>query len=81
VLLDWPLAGELTVAARFDQARTICRPTERCVVRLVESGETIQLRYRPMIASDPERVLLANPDLVFHAVTPASILTINSETL
>jgi cob(I)alamin adenosyltransferase len=42
MLADWSLPGELTVAAAFDVARTICRRAERGVVRLVESGESVQ---------------------------------------
>jgi cob(I)alamin adenosyltransferase len=39
VLADWSVSGELTVAAAYDIARTVCRRAERCVVRLAESGE------------------------------------------
>jgi cob(I)alamin adenosyltransferase len=39
---DWSLPGEHPVGAAFDLARTICRRAERCAVRLVESGETIE---------------------------------------
>jgi cob(I)alamin adenosyltransferase len=42
MLADWSLPGELTVASAFDMARTICRRAERGVVRLVESGESVQ---------------------------------------
>jgi cob(I)alamin adenosyltransferase len=49
VLSDWSLPGELTVAAAFDQARTICRRAERCVVRLVESGDVIQPSILPYL--------------------------------
>ena len=49
VLSDWSLPGELTVAAAFDVARTVCRRAERCVVRLVESGEAIQPSILPYL--------------------------------
>jgi cob(I)alamin adenosyltransferase len=39
---DWSVSGEHTAAAAFDMARTICRRAERGVVRLIESGETVQ---------------------------------------
>jgi cob(I)alamin adenosyltransferase len=42
VLADWSVSGELTTAAAFDVARTVCRRAERCVVRLAESGEPVQ---------------------------------------
>lgn len=41
VLADWSVSGELTTAAAFDVARTVCRRAERCVVRLAEAGEAI----------------------------------------
>ena len=41
VLTDWSISGELTTAATFDVARTVCRRAERGVVRLAESGEAI----------------------------------------
>ena len=41
VLADWSVSGELTAAAAYDVARTVCRRAERCVVRLVESGGAI----------------------------------------
>jgi cob(I)alamin adenosyltransferase len=42
VLSDWSISGECTPAAAFDMARTVCRRAERAIVRLVESGETVQ---------------------------------------
>ena len=42
MLSDWSLSGELTVAAAFNVARTVCRRAERAVVRLVEAGEPVQ---------------------------------------
>jgi cob(I)alamin adenosyltransferase len=41
LLSDWSLPGEHPTAAAYDFARTVCRRAERCVVRLVESGETV----------------------------------------
>lgn len=41
LLSDWSLPGEHPVGALYDHARTICRRAERCVVRLMESGEEI----------------------------------------
>jgi cob(I)alamin adenosyltransferase len=42
VLSDWSIAGEHTAAAAFDMARTTCRRAERAIVRLMESGDTVQ---------------------------------------
>jgi cob(I)alamin adenosyltransferase len=41
ILSDWSLPGEVSSAAAFDIARTICRRAERCVVRMDESGENV----------------------------------------
>jgi len=41
LLSDWSLPGETTAGAAYDLARTVCRRAERCVVRLIESGELV----------------------------------------
>jgi cob(I)alamin adenosyltransferase len=41
LLSDWSLPGEHPAGAEYDLARTVCRRAERCVVRLMESGEAI----------------------------------------
>jgi cob(I)alamin adenosyltransferase len=41
ILSDWSLPGDVSSAAAFDIARTICRRAERCVVRMHESGEKV----------------------------------------
>lgn len=42
LLSDWSLPGEHSGAAVYDVARTVCRRAERCVVRLIESGEAVE---------------------------------------
>lgn len=42
LLSDWSLPGEHSTAAAYDVARTVCRRAERCVVRLIESGDTVE---------------------------------------
>lgn len=42
MLADWSIPGEHRAAAAYDIARTICRRAERCLVRLQESGATVQ---------------------------------------
>ncbi len=44
ILSDWSLPGEHRAAAAFDVARTVCRRAERAVIRLAESGETVDQR-------------------------------------
>jgi cob(I)alamin adenosyltransferase len=41
MLSDWSLSGDLTVAAAFNLARTVCRRAERGIVRLAESGDSV----------------------------------------
>ncbi|MDQ3799740.1 MAG: cob(I)yrinic acid a,c-diamide adenosyltransferase [Acidobacteriota bacterium] len=41
ILSDWSLPGDVSSAAAFDIARTVCRRAERCVVRLQETGEAV----------------------------------------
>jgi cob(I)alamin adenosyltransferase len=41
LLSDWSLPGEHPTGAAYDFARTVCQRAERCVVRLTESGETV----------------------------------------
>jgi cob(I)alamin adenosyltransferase len=49
ILGDWSLPGAHTESAAFEVARTVCRRAERCVVRLVESGEAIHPQALPYI--------------------------------
>jgi len=42
LLSDWSLPGETVAGAADDLARTVCRRAERCVVRLIESGEAVE---------------------------------------
>jgi cob(I)alamin adenosyltransferase len=39
ILSDWSLPGGCSAGAAFDVARTVCRRAERCLVRLIESGQ------------------------------------------
>jgi cob(I)alamin adenosyltransferase len=42
MLADWSIPGEHRAAAAYDVARTICRRAERALVRLLESGASVQ---------------------------------------
>ena len=42
LLSDWSLPGETVAGAAYDLARTVCRRSERNVVRLIESGEAVE---------------------------------------
>jgi len=41
ILSDWSLTGDVSAAAAYDIARTMCRRAERCVVRMHESEENV----------------------------------------
>ena len=43
ILADWSIPGEHAASAAFDVARTVCRRAERQVVRLIASGEPVNL--------------------------------------
>lgn len=42
ILADWSLPGVHTESAAYEVARTVCRRAERCAVRFVESGGTVE---------------------------------------
>jgi cob(I)alamin adenosyltransferase len=42
ILADWSIPGEHRAAAAFDIARTVCRRSERALVRLQEAGAVVQ---------------------------------------
>ena len=41
ILSDWSIPGAQTESSAYEMARTVCRRAERCIVRLVESGEEV----------------------------------------
>jgi cob(I)alamin adenosyltransferase len=41
ILGDWAIPGESTVSAAYDVARAACRRAERAIVRLRESGGSV----------------------------------------
>ena len=49
LLADWSIPGEHRAAAAFDLARTICRRAERALVRLLESGASLQPAILPYV--------------------------------
>lgn len=73
VLKDWSIPGELTVASAFDVARTICRRAERCVVRLVESGDEIQAPILPYLNRLSDLLWIAGRKLEHDAGVSGSL--------
>lgn len=49
IVLDWAIPGAHAGAAAYDVARTICRRAERAVVRLAESGRTVDRQVVPYL--------------------------------
>ena len=49
MLFDWSIAGEHTVSAAFDMARTVCRRAERHLVNLIDSGEEVNSNILPYL--------------------------------
>ncbi|GAC1396014.1 MAG: cob(I)yrinic acid a,c-diamide adenosyltransferase [Pyrinomonadaceae bacterium] len=41
ILSDWALPGDVSSAAAFDIARTVCRRAERSVIRVAEASEDV----------------------------------------
>ncbi|MGC2111197.1 MAG: cob(I)yrinic acid a,c-diamide adenosyltransferase [Candidatus Korobacteraceae bacterium] len=49
MLSDWSIPGEHAAAAAYDLARTVCRRAERCVVRLIDTGEAVDANVLPYL--------------------------------
>jgi cob(I)alamin adenosyltransferase len=49
MLSDWSIPGEYPAAAAYDVSRTVCRRAERCVVRLIETGEEVDPNVLPYL--------------------------------
>jgi len=49
MLSDWSIPGEHAAAAAYDVARTVCRRAERCVVRLIDTGELVDANVLPYL--------------------------------
>ena len=49
MLSDWSIPGEHPAAAAYDLARTVCRRAERCVVRLIDTGESVDANVLPYL--------------------------------
>lgn len=49
ILADWSLPGAHPESAAFEVARAVCRRAERCIVRLIESGASVDPYSLPYI--------------------------------
>ena len=73
ILADWSIPGEHRAAAALDVARTICRRAERMLVRLLESGETVQPAILPYLNRLSDLLWLCGRKLEHDAGLNASL--------
>jgi len=80
MLSDWSIPGEHAAAAAYDVARTVCRRAERCVVRLIESGEQVDSDVLPYLNRLSDLLWLFGRKLELDAGVSASLRTANAKT-
>jgi cob(I)alamin adenosyltransferase len=79
MLSDWSIPGEHAAAAAYDVARTVCRRAERCVVRLIESGEQVDSDVLPYLNRLSDLLWLFGRKLELDAGVSASLRTANAK--
>jgi len=80
ILADWSIPGEHRAAAAFDVARTICRRAERVLVRLLESGATLQPAILPYVNRLSDLLWLCGRKLEHDAGLHASLRNVTGQT-
>jgi cob(I)alamin adenosyltransferase len=80
ILTDWSLPGEDTAAAAYDVARTICRRAERALVRLRESGVTVDANALAYLNRLSDLLWLYARKLETSAGVNSSLRMINEKT-
>jgi cob(I)alamin adenosyltransferase len=80
MLVDWSIPGEHQAAAAFDVARTICRRAERVLVRLLESGATVQPEILAYLNRLSDLLWLFGRKLEFDAGINASLRDVTGKT-
>jgi cob(I)alamin adenosyltransferase len=79
ILSDWSVPGESADGAAYDVARTICRRAERCVVRLVESGESVEPNVLAYLNRLSDLLWLFSRKLEMGAGADASLRKLNAK--
>jgi len=79
MLSDWTIPGEHTAAAAYDIARTVCRRAERCLVRLIDAGETVDPNALPYLNRLSDLLWLFGRKLELDAGVNASLRTANAK--
>jgi cob(I)alamin adenosyltransferase len=80
LLSDWSLPGEHPAGAFYDHARTVCRRAERCVVRLIESGEGVAPNVLPYLNRLSDLLWLFARKLEVDAGVNSSLREVNAKT-
>jgi cob(I)alamin adenosyltransferase len=80
ILADWSVPGEHPVGAAYDLARTICRRAERCLVRLMESGETVDPNVLAYLNRLSDLLWLFGRKVDLSAGAKASLREMNQKT-
>jgi cob(I)alamin adenosyltransferase len=79
MLSDWSIPGEHTAAAAYDVARTVCRRAERCIVRLIDSGESVDAHVVPYVNRLSDLLWLFGRKLELDAGVSGSLRQANSK--
>jgi cob(I)alamin adenosyltransferase len=79
MLSDWSIPGEHAAAAAYDMARTICRRTERCVVRLIDAGEEVDANVLPYLNRLSDLLWLYGRKLELDAGVSGSLRAANEK--
>ncbi len=79
VLADWSVPGEDPAGAAYDLARAICRRAERCVVRLLESGEQVEPNVLPYLNRLSDLLWLFGRKLELSSGAEGSLRKLNAK--
>ena len=79
ILSDWAVSGEHPAGAAYDVARTICRRAERCIVRLIESGEAVEPNVLAYLNRLSDLLWLFSRKLEASAGASSSLRTMNAK--
>jgi cob(I)alamin adenosyltransferase len=80
ILADWSIPGEHRVAAAYDVARTICRRAERALVRLQESGVSVQPTILAFVNRLSDFLWLAGRKIEHQAGVSGSLREVTGKT-
>jgi cob(I)alamin adenosyltransferase len=79
ILTDWTVPGENPSGAAYDLARALCRRAERCVVRLMESGEAVEPNVLAYLNRLSDLLWLFSRKLELSAGASSSLRKLNAK--